>query len=247
MPPPWPRARRNPQRRVGSWRSSEGPKPWACGDGPHGLRRATTGGHDLLIVDRLLSGFDGLRIVSALRQHGGHRPVLVLSALGTAEDRVAGLRAGCDDYLVKPFAFAELLARAEALLRRALMPAAPHSVLRASDLEIDLPSRCVTRGGRAIQLSATEFQLLEFLMRHAGQVVTRDQILDAIWGPDFVAESNIVDRHIRSLRVKLQNDYRHPRFIATVPGRGYRFIPTFTNAGWGAGYDRKEPPAAPRH
>ena len=191
-----------------------------CGDGPHGLRRATTGGHDLLIVDRLLSGFDGLRIVSALRQHGGHRPVLVLSALGTAEDRVAGLRAGCDDYLVKPFAFAELLARAEALLRRALMPAAPHSVLRASDLEIDLPARRVTRGGRAIQLSATEFQLLEFLMRHAGQVVTRRMLLERVWNLHFDPQANLVDAHLDRLRQAIDRGFDHS-LLHTVRGAGY--------------------------
>lgn len=191
-----------------------------CGDGPHGLRRATTGGHDLLIVDRLLSGFDGLRIVSALRQHGGHRPVLVLSALGTAEDRVAGLRAGGDDYLVKPFAFAELLARAEALLRRALTPAAPHSVLRASDLEIDLPARRVTRGGRAIQLSATEFQLLEFLMRHAGQVVTRRMLLERVWNLHFDPQVNLVDAHLERLRQAIDRGFDHS-LLHTVRGAGY--------------------------
>ena len=191
-----------------------------CGAGPHGLRRATTGGHDLLIIDRLLSGFDGLAIVSALRRHGGHVPVLVLSALGTAEDRVAGLRAGCDDYLVKPFAFAELLARAEALLRRALMPAAPHSVLRASDLEIDLPSRCVTRGGRAIQLSATEFQLLEFLMRHAGQVVTRRMLLERVWNLHFDPQVNLVDAHLERLRQAIDRGFDHS-LLHTVRGAGY--------------------------
>ena len=191
-----------------------------CGDGPHGLRRATTGGHDLLIVDRLLSGFDGLAIVSALRRHGGHVPVLVLSALGTAEDRVAGLRAGGDDYLVKPFAFAELLARAEALLRRALTPAAPYSVLRASDLEIDLPSRCVTRGGRAIQLSATEFQLLEFLMRHAGQVVTRRMLLERVWNLHFDPQVNLVDAHLERLRQAIDRGFDHS-LLHTVRGAGY--------------------------
>ena len=191
-----------------------------CGDGPHGLRRATTGGHDLLIVDRLLSGFDGLAIVSALRRQGGHVPVLVLSALGTAEDRVAGLRAGGDDYLVKPFAFAELLARAEALLRRALTPAAPHSVLRASDLEIDLPARRVTRGGRAIQLSATEFQLLEFLMRHAGQVVTRRMLLERVWNLHFDPQVNLVDAHLERLRQAIDRGFDHS-LLHTVRGAGY--------------------------
>jgi len=189
-------------------------------NGVDGMHEGLAGEHDLLILDVNLPGLDGWQVLKALRAAGRELPVLFLTAKDAIEDRVAGLRAGCDDYLVKPFAFAELLARAEALLRRALMPAAPHSVLRASDLEIDLPSRCVTRGGRAIQLSATEFQLLEFLMRHAGQVVTRRMLLERVWNLHFDPQVNLVDAHLERLRQAIDRGFDHS-LLHTVRGAGY--------------------------
>ena len=140
---------------------------------------------------------------------------------------------GVDDILTMPFAPEELLARAIVITRRATgseLPIIP--TIRLGEIEIDILSREVRTGNSVIHLSGIEQSLLYLLASRGGRVVTRDEILDAIWGTDFVAESNIVDRHVRSLRIKLQNDYRHPRFIATVAGRGYRFIPIFTNTGW---------------
>jgi two-component system OmpR family response regulator len=191
-----------------------------CSDGQDGLRRATAGGHDLLIVDRMLPDLDGLAIVSRLRQQHRHTPVLVLSALGTVDDRVEGLRAGGDDYLIKPFALSELLARVEALLRRAAAQAPPQSVLRVADLELDLLSRRVTRGGRDIQLTTKEFQLLEFLMRHAGQVVTRTMLLEGVWNLHFDPQTNLIDVHVSRLRQAVDRGFDTP-LLHTVRGAGY--------------------------
>ena len=191
-----------------------------CGDGLQGLQRATAGNHELLIVDRMLPGLDGLEIVSRLRQQGSHAPVLVLSALGTVDDRVEGLRAGGDDYLIKPFAFSELLARVEALLRRSAAQAPPQSVLRIADLEVDLLSRRVTRGGRDIQLTAKEFQLLEFLMRHAGQIVTRTMLLERVWNLHFDPQTNLIDVHMSRLRQAVDRGFDQP-LLHTVRGAGY--------------------------
>jgi two-component system OmpR family response regulator len=191
-----------------------------CSDGQEGLRRASGGEHALLIVDRMLPGLDGLGIVSQLRQQGRHTPVLVLSALGTAADRVEGLRAGGDDYLIKPFALSELLARVEALLRRAAAQAPPQSVLRVADLELDLLSRHVSRGGRDIQLTTKEFQLLEFLMRHAGQVVTRTMLLESVWNLHFDPQTNLIDVHVSRLRQAVDRGFDNP-LLHTVRGVGY--------------------------
>ena len=161
-------------------------------------------------------------------------PALGLTRRGDLKTKLHAFDLGVDDILTMPFAPEELLARAIVITRRASgidRPIIP--TIRLGEIEIDILSREVRTGDSVIHLSGIEQSLLYLLASRGGQVVTRDEILDAIWGTDFVAESNIVDRHIRSLRIKLQNDYRHPRFIATVPSRGYRFIPTFTNAGWG--------------
>ena len=160
-------------------------------------------------------------------------PALGLTRRGDLPTKLRAFDLGVDDILTMPFSPEELLARAIVITRRATgedRPIVP--VIRLGEIEIDILSREVRAGTSIIHLSSIEQSLLYLLASRAGQVVSRDDILDAIWGTDFVAESNIVDRHIRSLRIKLQNDYRHPRFIATVPGRGYRFIPTFTNTGW---------------
>jgi len=175
-------------------------------------------------------------------------PVLGLTRRGDLKTKLRAFDLGVDDILTVPFSPEELLARSIVITRRATgtdRPIIP--TIRLGEIEIDILSRQVRAGDSVVHLSGIEQSLLYLLASSGGRVVTREEILDAVWGADFLAESNIVDRHVRSLRVKLQNDYRHPRFIATVPGQGYRFIPTFTNTGWGAGYDRKDPPAALRH
>jgi two-component system OmpR family response regulator len=191
-----------------------------CSDGREGLFRATEGRFDLLIVDRMLPHLDGLAIVSLLRQQNNHTPVLILSALGTVDDRVEGLRAGGDDYLIKPFAFAELLARVEALLRRKTAESAPQGVLRAADLEMNLLSRRVTRSGRDINLTAKEFQLLEFLMRRAGQVVTRTMLLEGVWNLHFDPQTNLIDVHMSRLRAAVDRGFERP-LLHTIRGSGY--------------------------
>ncbi len=161
-------------------------------------------------------------------------PALGLTRRGDLKTKLRAFDLGVDDILTVPFSPEELLARAIVITRRVTgsdRPMVP--TIRLGEIEIDILGREVRAGSSVIHLSGIEQSLLYLLASRAGRVVTRDEILDAIWGTDFVAESNIVDRHIRSLRIKLQNDYRHPRFIATVPGQGYRFIPTFTNVGWG--------------
>jgi two-component system response regulator VicR len=160
-------------------------------------------------------------------------PALGLTRRGDLKNKLRAFDLGVDDILTMPFSPEELLARAIVITRRATgsnVPLVP--TIKIGEIELDILGREVRTGNSVIHLSGIEQSLMYLLASRAGQVVTRDEILDAIWGTDFVAESNIVDRHIRSLRIKLQNDYRRPRFIATVPGRGYRFIPTFSNAGW---------------
>jgi len=187
--------------------------------GRDGLFLATDGGHDVLIVDRMLPGLDGIGLVQALRASGVKAPVLFLTALGGVGDRVRGLEAGGDDYLVKPFAFAELMARVNALARRPPLSDTP-TVLRAADLEMDLLKRVVTRAGQPLDLQPREFQLLEFLMRNADRVVTRTMLLEAIWDFHFDPKTNIVETHISRLRSKLSQAGR-PELIHTVRGAGY--------------------------
>jgi two-component system, OmpR family, response regulator len=188
-------------------------------DGREGLTRATEGGFDLIVTDRMLPHVDGLAIIERLRRKGIGTPVLVLSALGGVDDRIRGLKAGGDDYLTKPFAFAELLARIEALLRR--RPNAPHTTrLKVEDLEFDLLERRVTRGGRELELTARELKLLEFLMRRAGQVVTRTMLLEGVWDLHFDPQSNLIDVHISRLRQAIDRGSDHP-LIHTVRGTGY--------------------------
>ena len=194
-------------------------------DGKQGLLLALDADHDVLVVDRMLPGLDGLSIVRSLRAAGRDTPVLVLSALGEVDDRVEGLRAGGDDYLVKPFALAELSARLEALARRrssggADGGAAPVTRLTVADLEMDLLARSVKRAGRAIELKPREFRLLEHLMRHAGQVVTRTMLLEAVWDYHFDPQTNVIDVHVSRLRRKVDRDFG-PALIHTVRGAGY--------------------------
>jgi two-component system OmpR family response regulator len=187
--------------------------------GRDGLFLATDGGHDVLIVDRMLPGLDGISLVKALRGTGVKAPVLFLTALAGVGDRVRGLEAGGDDYLVKPFAFAELLARINALARRPPLSEAP-TVLGVGDLEIDLFKRTVQRDGRAVELQPREFQLLEFLMRNADRVVTRTMLLEAVWDFHFEPKTNIVETHMSRLRSKL-SQCGGAELIHTVRGAGY--------------------------
>ena len=187
--------------------------------GRDGLFLATEGRHDVLIVDRMLPGLDGIGLVQALRGTGVKAPVLFLTALGGVGDRVRGLDAGGDDYLVKPFAFAELLARVNALARRPPLSDTP-TVLQAGDLEMDLLGRTVTRGGKTIDLQPREFQLLAFLMRNLDRVVTRTMLLEAVWDFHFDPKTNIVETHISRLRSKL-SQYGGTELIHTLRGSGY--------------------------
>ena len=193
-----------------------------AGDGKQGLLLALDADHDALIVDRMLPGLDGLSVVRSLRAAGRDTPVLVLSALGEVDDRVEGLRAGGDDYLVKPFALAELSARLEALARRRGGDggAAPVTRLVVADLEMDLLARTVTRAGRTLELKPREFRLLEYLMRHAGQVVTRTMLLEAVWDYHFDPQTNVIDVHVSRLRRKVDRGLGPP-LIHTVRGAGY--------------------------
>jgi len=188
-------------------------------DGREGLARALQGQFDLIVTDRMLPHLDGLTIIERLRAGGSGTPVLVLSALGSVDDRIRGLKVGGDDYLTKPFAFAELLARIEALLRRRL--SAPHTTrLKVEDLEFDLLERRVTRAGRELDLTAREMKLLEFLMRRAGQVVTRTMLLEGVWDLHFDPQSNLIDVHISRLRQAIDRGSDNP-LIHTVRGSGY--------------------------
>jgi two-component system OmpR family response regulator len=188
-------------------------------DGREGLFRSTEGSYDLIIADRQLPHFDGLSIVAMLRRNGRRTPVLILSALGSVDDRIEGLRAGGDDYLAKPFAFGELLARIEALLRRGSQPEAT-TRLRIADLELDLLGRKVVRSGKAIDVTSKEFQLLEFLARRAGQVVTRTMLLEAVWDLHFDPQTNVIDVHISRLRAAIDKGFERP-LLHTVRGAGY--------------------------
>jgi two-component system OmpR family response regulator len=191
-------------------------------NGKDGLFLATTESYDALIVDRMLPGLDGLALIRALRAADNRTPVLILSALGEVDDRVKGLKAGGDDYLVKPFAFSELAARLEALVRRASLGAeTPTTTLAVGDLEVDLLRREVRRGDRKIELQPREFQLLEFLMRHAGQVVTRTMLLEGVWDYHFDPQTNVIDVHVSRLRSKIDRGFDKP-LLHTVRGVGYR-------------------------
>jgi two-component system OmpR family response regulator len=194
----------------------------AVHSGREGLLMAAGGEYDVLIVDRMLPELDGLSLVRTLRATNNQTPVLFLSALGQVDDRVKGLRSGGDDYLSKPYAFSELLARIESLGRRrhGPMPTGPETVLRYDDLVMDLLGRRVERGGREIDLQPREFKLLETLLRHAGQVMTRTMLLEKVWDYSFDPQTNVIDVHISRLRQKIDRGFAHP-LIHTVRGAGY--------------------------
>ncbi|WP_455651849.1 response regulator transcription factor [Phascolarctobacterium sp.] len=190
----------------------------ACGDGLEALDYMQLTAYDAIILDIMLPGLDGLSVLQKMRTAGDKTPVLLLTARGSVEDRVAGLDLGADDYLVKPFAFDELVARLRVLLRRSSGQVS--NVLRCGDLEMDLSSRSVSRGGRELQLSAKEFAVLEYLLRNQGVVLTRETIENHVWDYDFEGGSNVVDVYIRYLRKKVDDGFEK-KLIQTVRGTGY--------------------------
>jgi two-component system OmpR family response regulator len=190
-------------------------------NGKDGLFLATTEDYDVLIVDRMLPELDGLTIIKTIRGAENTTPALILSALGEVDDRVKGLRCGGDDYLVKPFAFAELLARIEILGRRQDNNGTnEQTTLRAGDIELNLLSRKVTRGDQDIDLQSREFRLLEYMLRHKGQIVTRTMLLEHVWDYHFDPQTNVIDVHISRLRSKIDNGFE-TKTIRTVRGAGY--------------------------
>jgi len=191
-----------------------------AGNGRDGMFLAASEPYDVIIMDRMLPGqIDGLAIIEALRKSGNRTPILILSALSDVDERIRGLKSGGDDYLTKPFAFGELLARLDALNRR-VQGSGTQTSLRVADLHIDLLSRKASRGARPIALQPQEFKLLEYLMRHAGQVVTRTMLLENVWDYHFDPQTNVVDVHISKLRQKIESDSERP-LLRTVRNAGY--------------------------
>jgi len=188
-------------------------------DGDVGFALADGGDYDVMVVDRMLPRRDGLSVIAALRSRGNKTPVLILSALGEVDDRVTGLRAGGDDYLTKPYAFSELLARVEVLSRR-VGAKEVETVYRTGDLELDRLSHTVRRAGKEIILQPREFRLLEYLMRHAGQVVTRTMLLENVWDYHFDPQTNVIDVHVSRLRSKIEKGF-DSAILHTVRGAGY--------------------------
>ncbi|SIQ01232.1 MULTISPECIES: response regulator transcription factor [unclassified Bosea (in: a-proteobacteria)] len=189
-------------------------------DGLEGYAMAEGGGYDVLVVDRMLPRLDGLSLIRSLREQKDETPALILSALAQVDDRVKGLRAGGDDYLPKPYAFSELLARVEVLARRRGAPASEPTTYRVGELVLDRLAHRVTREGKDILLQPREFRLLEYLMKHAGQVVTRTMLLENVWDYHFDPQTNVIDVHVSRLRSKVDKGFEHA-MIHTVRGAGY--------------------------
>ncbi|PIR33528.1 MAG: DNA-binding response regulator [Alphaproteobacteria bacterium CG11_big_fil_rev_8_21_14_0_20_44_7] len=190
-------------------------------DGKQGLFLATTEKYDALVIDRMLPEVDGLTIIRTIRASNNQTPALILSALGQVDDRVKGLKAGGDDYVVKPFAFTELMARLEAISRRRNgLESTEETKLSVADLEMDLLSRKIYRSGKEIEIQSREFKLLEYLLRHKGQVVTRTMLLEQIWDYNFDPQTNVIDVHISRLRSKIEKGFDKP-IIKTIRGTGY--------------------------
>ena len=200
--------------------SQEGHSVEQAANGQDGLFQATDGSFDLIILDRMVPVLDGLSVLKALRAAKIETPVLILSALGSVGDRIEGLECGSDDYLVKPFSFAELLARANALLRRSEARVTSDPRLAVGDLEIDLLSRTVKRGGKKIELKPREYLLLEYFARNEGRVVTRTMLLEQVWDYHFDPATNVIDVHVSRLRRKLEDGFERP-LLHTVRGAGY--------------------------
>ena len=188
-------------------------------DGQEGLLLASDKDYEAMIIDRMLPGIDGLTVVQTVRDSGKQTPILILSALGEVDDKVRGLKAGGDDYLVKPFAYSELMARVESLVRR-FSSQRERTSIEVAGLRIDLLSREVSRNHQKIDLKPREFLLLEYLMRHSGQVLTRTMLLEAVWDYHFDPQTNVIDVHISRLRQKIDRDFSQP-FIHTIRGAGY--------------------------
>lgn len=194
-------------------------------DGEAGQQAAMGATYDVMVIDRMMPRMDGLALIKSLRQAGNHTPALVLSALGDVDDRVQGLHCGADDYLVKPFAMLELLARLEVLHRRVSLPSADSQTrLVVENLSMDLLRQYVQRQDTPINLQPREYKLLEYLMRNAGQVVTRAMLLEHVWGYHFDPQTNVIDVHVSRLRQKIDKDFEHP-LLSTVRGAGYRLGP----------------------
>lgn len=193
-----------------------------CANGRDAVFLGSSGEYTAMIIDRMTPGIDGLGVLKALRVSGVATPALFLTAVDGVEDRVEGLEAGADDYMVKPFALSELMARLNALARRPPIAAAAPVRLQVGDLELDLLKRTVVRGARRIELQPQEFKILEYLMRHAGQVVTRGMLLENVWSFHFDPQTNIVESHISRLRAKIDRDHEGEALIHTVRGAGYR-------------------------
>jgi two-component system OmpR family response regulator len=199
--------------------SEAGHTAHVAGDGETGFALADAGDYDVMVVDRMLPRRDGLSVIASLRSRGNTTPVLILSALGEVDDRVTGLRAGGDDYLTKPYAFSELLARVEVLQRRS-SPREADTIYRVGDLELDRLAHTARRQDVDITLQPREFRLLEYLMRHAGQVVTRTMLLENVWDYHFDPQTNVIDVHISRLRSKIEKGFDGP-LLHTVRGAGY--------------------------
>ena len=204
----------------------EGYKVELTYDGESGLKAARDNVPDLVILDVMLPGLDGLEVARRLRS-GGETPILMLTAKDTLSDKVKGFDSGADDYLVKPFSFRELVARVRAILRRRELergtPAAPNDRLVQNDLILDRTARRVMRSGKPVELTTREFDLLDALMQHAGQAQARQELLDRVWGPEWIGDPRTLDVHIRWLREKIEDDPSAPQYIETVRGFGYRF------------------------
>ena len=194
-------------------------------DGAAGLRAAQNATFDVMVIDRMMPRMDGLALINALREAENNTPVVILSALGEVDDRVQGLHCGADDYLVKPFAMAELLARLEVLHRRvSAVVGKSQTTLVVADLSMDLLRQHVQRQTTTVTLQPREYKLLEYLMRHAGQVVTRAMLLEQVWGYHFDPQTNVIDVHVSRLRQKIDKDFDHA-LLSTVRGKGYRLGP----------------------
>lgn len=204
---------------------SEGYAVETAGDGKEGLARCLSDSFDLILLDVMLPYSSGFDVCRDLRQKGVRTPVLMLTAKAQVVDKVVGLKLGADDYLAKPFEMIELLARVEALLRRTHRPSSSADVYEFGPVRVDFPSTCVYREGKKIELSAREFRLLRYFIEHAGVTLSRDQLLNAVWGYDAMPYTRTVDVHIAWLRQKLEPNPRHPQFILTVHGLGYQFRP----------------------
>ena len=203
--------------------AAEGYEVVSAVDGETGFRRASTENYDLVLLDGMLPGRDGFDVCRSLRQRNIMTPILMLTARGQVVDRVVGLKLGADDYLVKPFEMAELLARIEALLRRVPSSPIPAEIYQFGDVQVDFRKAEVSKGGQLLEVSAREFKLLKYFIEHRGATLTRDELLNEVWGYNAMPSTRTVDVHVAWLRQKLEGNPRRPEFIHTIHGMGYKF------------------------